>query len=125
MYNVDDAVAKIDGYVISVTGGGPFVGEKKLVRIDEVGAHGRARRRRRRRGRGRRAEEREQAGCATTATDATPARTAEAAASRATPATTTRRGRGGRQSNGSAPPWPQRRTAAFARQGRRLRRDAA
>jgi ribonuclease G len=37
MYNVDDAVAKIDGYIVSVTGGGAHVGEKKLVRIDEVG----------------------------------------------------------------------------------------
>jgi len=37
MYNVDDAVAKIDGYIISVTGGGPHVGEKRLVRIDEAG----------------------------------------------------------------------------------------
>lgn len=36
MYNVDDAIAKIDGYVISISGGGPFVGERKLVRIDEV-----------------------------------------------------------------------------------------
>jgi ribonuclease G len=36
MYNVDDAIAKIDGYVISISGGGPFVGEKKLIRIDEV-----------------------------------------------------------------------------------------
>ena len=37
MYNVDDAVAKIDGYIISVTAGGSHVGEKRLVRIDEVG----------------------------------------------------------------------------------------
>jgi ribonuclease G len=37
MYNVDDAVAKIDGYVISVTGGGPLVGAKKLVRLTDVG----------------------------------------------------------------------------------------
>jgi ribonuclease G len=37
MYNVDDAVAKIDGYIISVTGGGPHVGSKRLVRIEEVG----------------------------------------------------------------------------------------
>jgi ribonuclease G len=37
MYNVDDAVAKIDGYIVSVTGGGRHVGEKRLVRIDEVG----------------------------------------------------------------------------------------
>src|SRR5439155_21108262 len=36
MYNVDDAIAKIDGYVISISGGAPFVGDKKLVRIDEV-----------------------------------------------------------------------------------------
>jgi ribonuclease G len=36
MYNIDDAIAKIDGYVISVSGGGPFVGERKLVRINEV-----------------------------------------------------------------------------------------
>jgi ribonuclease G len=37
MYNPGDAVAKIDGYVISITGGTKFVGEKHLVRIDEVG----------------------------------------------------------------------------------------
>jgi ribonuclease G len=37
MYNVDDAVAKIDGYIISVTGGGRLVGSKVLVRIDEAG----------------------------------------------------------------------------------------
>jgi ribonuclease G len=36
MYNVDDAIAKIDGYVISIAGGAAFVGAKKLVRIDEV-----------------------------------------------------------------------------------------
>ena len=39
MYNVDDAIAKIDGYVISISGGGPFVGESKLIKIDEVRAH--------------------------------------------------------------------------------------
>jgi ribonuclease G len=37
MYNVDDAVAKVDGYIISVAGGGPFVGQKLLVRIEEAG----------------------------------------------------------------------------------------
>ncbi len=37
MYSRGDAVAKVDGYVISVTGGGPYVGEKHLVRIDEAG----------------------------------------------------------------------------------------
>jgi ribonuclease G len=36
MYNADDAVARIDAYIVSVTGGGRFVGERKLVRIDEV-----------------------------------------------------------------------------------------
>ncbi len=37
MYEVDDAVAKIDGYIISVVGGGAYVGEKHLVRIEEAG----------------------------------------------------------------------------------------
>jgi ribonuclease G len=37
MYNVDDAVAKIDGYIISITGAARLVGEKHLVRIEEVG----------------------------------------------------------------------------------------
>jgi ribonuclease G len=37
MYAVDDAVAKVDGYIISVTNGGPHVGEKRLVRIEEAG----------------------------------------------------------------------------------------
>jgi ribonuclease G len=37
MYDVDDAVAKIDGYIISVSGGGRFVGSKKLVRIENPG----------------------------------------------------------------------------------------
>jgi ribonuclease G len=37
MYDVDDAVAKIDGYIISVAKGGPHVGAKRLVRIEEVG----------------------------------------------------------------------------------------
>jgi ribonuclease G len=37
MYSPGDAVAKIDGYIISVAGGTPYVGEKHLVRIEEVG----------------------------------------------------------------------------------------
>src|SRR4051812_31545754 len=37
MYEVDDAVAKIDGYIISVQGAGPFVGQKRLVRIEDAG----------------------------------------------------------------------------------------
>jgi ribonuclease G len=36
MYNADDAVARIDSYIVSITGGGPFVGERKLVRIERV-----------------------------------------------------------------------------------------
>jgi ribonuclease G len=37
MYDVDDAVAKIDGYIVSVSGAGPLVGEKRLVRIEHAG----------------------------------------------------------------------------------------
>ena len=37
MYAEDDAVAKIDGYVISVAGAGGLIGEKRLVRIEKVG----------------------------------------------------------------------------------------
>jgi ribonuclease G len=37
MYDVDDAVAKIDGYIISIVGAAPHVGEKRMVRIDQVG----------------------------------------------------------------------------------------
>jgi ribonuclease G len=36
MYNVDDAVARVDSYIISVTGGGRFVGDRRLVRIESV-----------------------------------------------------------------------------------------
>src|SRR5690242_18764511 len=38
MYSPGDAVAKVDGYLIAITGGGPYVGEKHLVRIEEAGA---------------------------------------------------------------------------------------
>ena len=37
MYDVDDAVAKIDGYIISIAGAAANVGEKRMVRIDHVG----------------------------------------------------------------------------------------
>jgi ribonuclease G len=37
MYNVDDAVARVDSYVISVSGGGKHVGQRRLVRIEQVG----------------------------------------------------------------------------------------
>ena len=37
MYDVDDAVAKIDGYIISIAGASLHVGEKRMVRIEQVG----------------------------------------------------------------------------------------
>jgi ribonuclease G len=37
MYNVDDAVAKLDGYIISIAGAARQVGEKRMVRIETVG----------------------------------------------------------------------------------------
>jgi ribonuclease G len=37
MYNVDDAVARVDSYIVSVTGGGSHVGEQRMVRIESVG----------------------------------------------------------------------------------------
>ena len=37
MYSEDDAVAKIDGYIISIAGAAAHVGEKRMVRIDQVG----------------------------------------------------------------------------------------
>jgi ribonuclease G len=36
MYNAEDAVARVDSYIVSVTGGGRFVGQRKLVRIERV-----------------------------------------------------------------------------------------
>jgi ribonuclease G len=36
MYEADDAIARVDSYIVSVSGGGKFVGERRLVRIDEV-----------------------------------------------------------------------------------------
>jgi len=37
MYNDDDAVAKLDGYVVSVFGAASLVGQQTLVRIEKVG----------------------------------------------------------------------------------------
>jgi ribonuclease G len=37
MYNVDDAIARVDSYIVSVAGGGGHVGERRLVRIEGVG----------------------------------------------------------------------------------------
>ena len=36
MYNADDAIARVDSYIVSIAGGGRYVGERRLVRIDEV-----------------------------------------------------------------------------------------
>jgi ribonuclease G len=36
MYNAEDAVARVDAYIVSVTGGGRFVGQRKMVRIERV-----------------------------------------------------------------------------------------
>jgi ribonuclease G len=37
MYDADDAVARVDSYIVSVSAGGAHVGERRLVRIDSVG----------------------------------------------------------------------------------------
>jgi ribonuclease G len=37
MYNVDDAVARVDSYIVSIAGAGQFVGDRRLVRIESVG----------------------------------------------------------------------------------------
>ncbi len=37
MYSPGDAVAKVDGYIIAIRGATKHVGQKRLVRIDEVG----------------------------------------------------------------------------------------
>lgn len=37
MYDVDDAIARLDSYIVSVADAGRHVGERRLVRIDSVG----------------------------------------------------------------------------------------
>jgi ribonuclease G len=37
MYNVDDAVARVEAYIVSVANAGPHVGERRMVRIESVG----------------------------------------------------------------------------------------
>jgi len=37
MYDVDDAIARVDSYIVSVSGAGRHVGERRLVRIESVG----------------------------------------------------------------------------------------
>jgi ribonuclease G len=36
MYNADDAIARVDSYIVSVTGAGGLVGQRKMVRIESV-----------------------------------------------------------------------------------------
>ncbi|MGH2990370.1 MAG: Rne/Rng family ribonuclease, partial [Solirubrobacterales bacterium] len=36
MYNDDDAIARVDSYIVSVAGAAPHVGKRKLVRIESV-----------------------------------------------------------------------------------------
>ncbi len=36
MYDADDAIARVDSYIVSVGGGGGHIGERRLVRIDSV-----------------------------------------------------------------------------------------
>lgn len=36
MYEADDAIARVDSYIVSVNGAGKHVGERRLVRIDAV-----------------------------------------------------------------------------------------
>jgi ribonuclease G len=36
MYNADDAIARVDSYIVSVGGGGEHIGERRLVRIESV-----------------------------------------------------------------------------------------
>jgi ribonuclease G len=36
MFNADDAIARVDSYIVSVTGGNSHVGERKMVRIESV-----------------------------------------------------------------------------------------
>ena len=36
MYNANDAIARVDSYIVSIKGAGRFVGERKMVRIESV-----------------------------------------------------------------------------------------
>ncbi len=36
MYNADDAIARVDSYIVSISGGGDHIGERRLVRIESV-----------------------------------------------------------------------------------------
>ena len=36
MYNANDAIARVDSYIVSISGAGRFVGERRMVRIESV-----------------------------------------------------------------------------------------
>ena len=36
MYNANDAIARVDSYIVSIKGAGRFVGERRMVRIESV-----------------------------------------------------------------------------------------
>jgi ribonuclease G len=36
MYNANDAIARVDSYIVSIQGAGRFVGERRMVRIESV-----------------------------------------------------------------------------------------
>ena len=36
MYNADDAIARVDSYIVSVAGGGDHIGERRMVAIESV-----------------------------------------------------------------------------------------
>ena len=36
MYDADDAIARVDSYIVSIGGGGRHIGERRLVRIETV-----------------------------------------------------------------------------------------
>ena len=56
MYDADDAIARVDSYIVSIGGGGRHIGERRLVRIETrrpLRGDGVAARRQRRRDRAR------------------------------------------------------------------------
>jgi ribonuclease G len=99
MYSPGDAVAKVDGYVISITGGGPYVGEKHLVRIEEAG----------------------RTAAAATLLDAPPATEADSVSAPAS----VRSGSGSRKSNGSKTRSPRRSSTSDGGKGRAARAPAS
>ena len=133
MYNDDDAVAKIDGYMIAVADGGRLRGREEARAHRGGGAHAGPRGAGRRRGRGGRRGRQGGAKARQGAARRKPRAAAKPAAKPAPKATRARRrgreraaGRGGRRRRRDArieasAPRPQRRTAPFACEGRSQR----